>query len=470
MTNEKNTVKKGVNVLKWTVILLLIAALVFAAGVYVAGAFYYSNKFFNGTMINGVLCSSKTVEQVKEELQKKAEIYDLTLKFLDSAPEIITGEDLGMVYEDNGEVDAIMASQNRWRWILDDNKKNEYEVAVNRSYKENIIDVILWDIPAFRAENQVQPADAYLKDCGTYYEIVPEVMGNALDEAKAKTAVINAIEAGKTEVDLQAEGCYNVPKVYKDDADLNSDMTQLNLLLQTNITYDFDDRKEVVDASVVKAWLYETEDGIWKVNSTKVEEFVQQMKRKYDTFGQTREFKTSLGKTVTLKGGDYGWVIKKQATADALAAAIAEGKTATMEPVYLYEGKCRATNDIGGTYIEVSIEDQRMWCYKDGQLIVDTPVVTGDITKEGRATPTGSVWAIDARVSPWTLRGADYETEVTYWLPFNGNVGVHDATWRSNFGGSIYKGDGSHGCINTPYDNAEKIYAAVRIGHPVIVY
>ena len=64
-----------------------------------------------------------------------------------------------------------------------------------------------------------------------------------------------------------------------------------------------------------------------------------------------------------------------------------------------------------------------------------------------------------------------YEQPVTYWMPFNGNVGIHDAdTWRSEYGGEIYKTSGSHGCVNTPTANAEKIFNTVEIGTPVIVY
>ena len=69
-----------------------------------------------------------------------------------------------------------------------------------------------------------------------------------------------------------------------------------------------------------------------------------------------------------------------------------------------------------------------------------------------------------------TLRGADYETPVAFWMPFNGNIGMHDATWRKTFGGSIYKMNGSHGCINLPYSVAEKIYNTIDQGYAVLVY
>ena len=65
-----------------------------------------------------------------------------------------------------------------------------------------------------------------------------------------------------------------------------------------------------------------------------------------------------------------------------------------MEPEYLYTAKSRDTNDIGDTYVEICISQQRMWCYQYGTCIVDTPVVTGNPNK-GNATPSGGVWAID---------------------------------------------------------------------------
>ena len=88
----------------------------------------------------------------------------------------------------------------------------------------------------------------------------------------------------------------------------------------------------------------------------------------------------------------------------------------------------------------------------------------------GHSTPSGSVWAIDARMRDYTLTGQDYNSEVSFWLPFNGDVGIHDASWRSEFGGSIYKTRGSHGCVNTPEANAEKIFNNIEKGVPVVVY
>ena len=68
------------------------------------------------------------------------------------------------------------------------------------------------------------------------------------------------------------------------------------------------------------------------------------------------------------------------------------------------------------------------------------------------------------------LRGPGYASFVNYWMPVNGNIGLHDATWRKEFGGEIYKTSGSHGCINLPYEKAEKIFEKAEVGLPVIMY
>ncbi len=123
---------------------------------------------------------------------------------------------------------------------------------------------------------------------------------------------------------------------------------------------------------------------------------------------------------------------------------------------------------VGDTYVEVSVSDQYMWYIVDGDVYLESDCVTGNYNTAD--TPKG-FWSVNNKISPCTLKGDDYVSYVTYWMPFiGGGWGLHDATWRSKFGGNIYKGDGSHGCVNLPYDIAKKLYAHIEIGTPVIVY
>ena len=205
------------------------------------------------------------------------------------------------------------------------------------------------------------------------------------------------------------------------------------------------------------------------LDETLAAKYVDALGYKYDTFGKTRTFLTYDNREITIEGGDYGWAIDQQAETKALIAAVESGETQVRQPVYAYSGWSRAANDIGYTYVEIDLTNQRLVFYKDGKPIIDTPVVTGNPNIDGCATPTGC-FALANKKSPSVLTGEDYAAEVTYWMPFSGNVGIHDAVWRTEFGGNLYQLEGSHGCVNLPYDQAAALYSNVEIGMPVVVY
>ena len=129
-------------------------------------------------------------------------------------------------------------------------------------------------------------------------------------------------------------------------------------------------------------------------------------------------------------------------------------------------------DDLAGTYVEVNLTTQHIWFYKDGELIVESDIVSGDVSDKAE-TQTG-VFPLAYKESPSVLTGGNaedgWETDVTYWMPFFDGQGLHDATWRSSFGGSIYQNNGSHGCVNLPFDTAKKIYENIDAGVAIILY
>ena len=119
------------------------------------------------------------------------------------------------------------------------------------------------------------------------------------------------------------------------------------------------------------------------------------------------------------------------------------------------------------TYIEVSIARQQLWFYKGGRLVLSSNVVTG--LRGSHDTYTGR-FRIYGKIRNTYLIGDDYRSWVDFWMPFNGDQGLHDATWRSSFGGNIYTYSGSHGCVNLPYGTASTIFDKAPVGTLVIVY
>lgn len=442
-----------------------VALLVIAYGI---GVFYYSNRFLSGTEINGMDCSGKTVEEVENNMESQIASYQLVLKERGDKSEAISASQISMEYISDGKIQELKEQQNPFTWFLAFARQQDYTLSATTSYDETALNAAVDALDCFKEENVVQPVDAHLEVQDGQYVIVEETQGTALDSDKVKKAVKNAIDSGETLLDLDQAGCYIEPSVLSTDENLAKQREEGNKLLTVTVTIDFSDRQEVIDADVMKDWLTTNEEGAVDLDRTKVREYVQQLQYEYDTFGSSREFTTSSGQTITVSGGDYGWLIAPNDTTTKIIDTIKSGQSQTIEPEYTYTGYCRDTNDIGNTYVEISLDQQHMWFYKDGQLIVETDVVTG-CHNRGWDTHTG-VYAIMYKERDATLVGEGYNSAVSYWMPFYANVGIHDASWRSSFGGSIYLNNGSHGCVNTPTENAATIYNNIEKGVPVVVY
>lgn len=173
--------------------------------------------------------------------------------------------------------------------------------------------------------------------------------------------------------------------------------------------------------------------------------------------------------------GDYGWQINQAEEAVALTRMVQNGTNQTREPAYSRTAASRTGNDFGTTYVEVDMGLQHIYMYENGTLIAEAPIVTGNVAK-GWTTPEG-LYTLYYKERDRVLRGpkrADgtysYESPVSYWMPFNGGIGLHDASWRGKFGGEIYKNNGSHGCINIPPKTAAVIYEHVYKGIPILCF
>ena len=120
-----------------------------------------------------------------------------------------------------------------------------------------------------------------------------------------------------------------------------------------------------------------------------------------------------------------------------------------------------------GTYIEISIDDQHLWYYEHGELMLETDVVTGRKGYSDSPCCAEPIWyRADGYIE------LDHQSFVDYWMAFYGvSYGIHDAArWRDEYGGDIYLRNGSGGCINTPYEMVEQLYEMTDYGTMVIVY
>ncbi|MCD8008385.1 MAG: L,D-transpeptidase/peptidoglycan binding protein [Clostridiales bacterium] len=465
MTNEKQ--KKRV----WLPVLIaVLAVLLIVLAVYLAGAFYFHSHFFPNTTVNGVDYSKKTVAELKADNVATGAAYELTVYDNEDNAFTLQGADFSYAYVDAGAEEALMEQQNIYAWPLELRKEHAYTLEAAFSYDEEQLEECILSLAFLNYTSFTPSEDAELVRAsdGTY-EITEEVYGNEPIADNVVSTVAQAVAAGLSECTLDRD-CYVNPEVYADDATLNATLDQIQSYCNATIQYDIGDADESLDAAEICDMLIVGEDYSVTVDTDKVAEFVQSLASAYNTFGDELTFTTTLGDTITIGGGDYGWVVDKAGEAEQILADLEGGEPVTREPVYEQTGVIRTADsqDIGTTYIELDYTNQHLYYYQEGTLVLSCDIVSGNLNK-GNGSPDG-VFDISYKKSPATLVGEDYESDVTYFMVFAYNVGIHDADWRSSFGGGIYLTNGSHGCVNINATSAARLYSMLEVGTPVVAY
>jgi hypothetical protein len=448
----------------------LAAAIVVLAGLltaFLVRANHYKTHFFPGTVMSGVDVSELTEEEATDKISRFVADYILTITTRDADNYYIEGPSIDYSYVPNGEIGQLLAAQNAYAWMSEEETTSEQQIDLSTSFDESLLKSELEKLPFMQADQMIPPTDAYIDWVDDGYQLIPEDPGTTLDTEKAYELVRAAVENGETAVDL--ESTYENPQITSEDSKLNACMDNIEKYYGTSITYTFGDEEPYeLDNATIQSWLTVDEDYQVSVDDTKVTNFVQFMASTYNTYGDVRNFKTSMGDKVKIGGGDYGWVIDKEKEKEQIYADLEQGGAISREPVYSQTAVQYGSNDIGDTYIEIDYTNQHLWYYKDGKLVIDTDVVTGNISR-GNGSPDG-VFKIVYKERNATLVGEGYSSPVDYFMPFAYNVGIHDASWRSEFGGEIYKSSGSHGCINAPADVAEQLFELVAVDTPVVAY
>lgn len=439
--------------------------------VYVVGIGHYKDRMLPGTRINGINVGGKDLVGAKQALQDGAHSYVLTLKGRDNVEAQVRGDALDLTYVDQGEMEALIGEQKPSSWISRVGRHIDIEKKLNYTFNMDTLQNQLAAFSFLQPENMQMPVDAYVGDNGSSYQIVPESEGTWLETPVVLDAILQSIESGETLLDLDEKGLYTAPNRRADAPELKPHMDALNALAALTITYDFVDRQFVADRDVIRSWIVPDESNNYTLNSDLVAQWVYNMAYETDTFANSHIFTTHNGEQIHLApGGDYGWAMDQEETTAALLQALADGYSGTLEPSYIFTALDRSSNDIGGTYVEVCLSEQKMYLYENYQLKLVTPVITG-CHNTGFDTPSGSVWAIDGK--KYQMQFTLFDVSVDYWLPFNGDCGIHDADWRNPLeyiDPGYYLTNGSHGCVNTPYDAMETVFETVEIGYPVIVY
>lgn len=460
--------RKRTTVLLAIVLFLLVCVL----GTYGAIGIYYTTHFLKNTSINGIDVSDLTAAEAEALIAADAEEYRLVITGRDEEQETIQGTDFDYCFVSNGETEELLGEQNGFSWIFAYFSDGQsYSMDTSVTYDAEKLTAAVLAFSMMQTDQMVAPENAYvtLLEDGSY-GIVAETEGTELDMEKVLAAVESAVASGKKSLNLEMAECYVTAEVTSEDESLIESVSLYNQYASMYVNYYMSgDVVVTLDSSVFMDWFSLDEENNPSFDYDSVAAWVETLADTYDTIGTYEPFVTSNGETVYVESVTYGWKMDRESETEALYNLLLAGQTEGRSPVWTNSALTRGTNDIGDTYVEIDYTNQRMWYYKDGELLVETPVVTGNVSA-GNASPEGMFYIVYKKQDA-VLTGETYETPVSYWMPFYGNVGIHDAdSWRSSYGGTIYMTNGSHGCINTPTAQAQTIFENIEAGTPVICY
>ena len=476
--DQKVKQTKGFPIIVGTIIFILIAGVI---GGYLWVASSYSLVYLPGTFINGLNMSGMTSLDAAHEIERLAEGHHLDVYGRD-----VNGDSTLIGTVSAADVDyscssilnlteGILQHQQTWLWpkYLWFGERTDHDLISAFEYDKGLLARTILNFEALQNENMQEPEDARLSDYSTDlngYEIVPEKEGNLV----VRRALLKALGDGdyfggsNRNLDLEELGVYKTAQITSDDAALHENLNTVNNWVSSRLTYNWAGTTVEVDGEQISQWIRLDESGTPYLDDEAVAEYVRETAKENDNYGMKITFLTTSGTEKQITKSRYGWKTDYDETTAELVECVQNGETKECEPVYSIIGYGDPKYGVGDSYVEIDLGHQHLYLYYEGEIVLESDFVSGNVSA-GNTTPAG-LYGVTYKTKDAVLRGATYETPVKYWMPFNGNIGMHDATWRSQFGGDIYLTSGSHGCINLPLSKARQIYDYVSKGYPVVCY
>lgn len=440
--------------------------------VYSLGFSYFSSHYYPGTRVAGIDAAGMTEEELSKAIDKDAASYvahvsDGTFNLA------IAGSDIDLTWDAQKVAKTLMTVQDASAWPAGIAGANAREQAdLGFVFSEEKIKALVDPAVAAYNETARQPVAAtlVLDDDSGEFQIVPEKNGTALDAAAVCDTVATSVRQGNTNVKLTQAQCIQPTFKWGDEATQQA-LERANETLTSEIPVARgQDKLVTLPAKTFTSWLVVQDDLTLAIDQEKAAKWAEEY----------------LWQSTDYSDDANVYVIDTAAFAKALSATIT---AASQEPVqvpyttvprYLSGGGAlnpTPWNAELGRYIDIDKKNQVACLYDaTGKVLWETIVTTGN-EAAGNGTPLGTHSIYDKKTD-FVLIGydkdndgkPDYENHVDYWMPFNEGIGLHDAAWRSEYGGQEYLENGSGGCVNLPHDAAASLYAMTHENEMVVVH
>lgn len=485
--DEKKLARKRMKNKLGNVVGLIITCLILLTVTGLATAYYYKSlrykdHFYNLSYINGIDVSGMTEEQVEKILKDKVEDYSIEITYPDGQKGTMTREDIKLTYVSDGSVKRLLKEQNYLLWGKGPiGIKSEYTAPEAYTYDKDVLTKSLKKMPQFQKDKIKDSRNAFMKKDKKENKIiiVNEIEGNHIKKDEFVEALCAAIDKREATISFD-DSIYMKPSIYRTNKKLKARVKDLNDFLKTKIvlTLQDGDKYKITRKKLINWLSKDKKKKNWFcINDKELKQRSLEEAAKLadceDSYFYSYPFKSTRSGTIEVGCSEYGWTIDQHEEADLIYKAVKNRKSENRKPTYSEFDQA----PVGDSYIEIDIPNQEVFMYIDGKQILDAYCVSGTDTIPDRRSDRG-LFYVDWKVTDHVMKGAinpetgqpSYESHVNYATYYNGGEALHDASWRSEFGGSTYLYSGSHGCINMAYNDAKTVYENAYVGMPVIVF
>lgn len=458
-------------VLKWFGLLTGILAVI-----YVGGVLLFWNKFLPGTTVGGREVGLLSPEEVTVDLLIETQQNRVYLTGVNGVKESMSFQELGVYRQmDNQFVGWELPS---WTWFFDIWHPVAYDVGSDWFYDVRTIDsaVRQLDLVTGNSRNDKSDLRVVQQEDGQF-ALVRTMDGQYVNVKRLVQVVQEHLDAGDVSIDLVEEDCYLDTGEIVEGADVESQVSLAELQAHP-LTVCLDDILFETVPEAVQAELFYVSDDKVMIRSNVLYSYVVSLADRYNTDKNPRMFRSSLGTEVdmtSVDGSTYqGYVLDESGVFAAMLNQLVSGDFSAVDAVWLSKGgSLTGESDIGDTYLELSLESQHLWYYVDGVCVTETDVVTGQPDK-GYATPSG-MYFVRQLYTDYRMYYPDGAADCSYFISVTPDgVGIHDATWKDAFGGTLYQIQGSHGCVNVPLAKVQEIFESLEglddWQIPVVIY
>ncbi len=440
--------------------------------IYLLGVAFYQSRFLPNTYAGQISLSNLGPDKAQKKLVNH--LGDLDIYFKEGQ------EDLGFIPlgaleldldQTKGNLEGFLAQQNPWEWPIQQIQQAKYlPIGTDIFPDKHLLNDLVTSLGIHNEERQPAKDAKLLEDEAGNLQVEEEVYGRQVTGDSLGQTLADNLSQGKTAIDLGQ--AYVQPQVFAQGSSIEKLKSEYQEMKETQITLVFNNQEVRIPSELIEQWLSLDDQGQAQVNREEIEDYLYQVNVEYAGLFSSHDFLSTYQGWVTVDPGTFGWYIDRFQEAEVIADNILAGGSYKREPIIGGQGY-QADNEFGSSYVEVDLTNQMMLVYVEGKLVLETPIVSGNI---GTSTVPGAyqVWQMlentDLRgYNPRTQR--DYVQPVSYWIAFDDNAqGIHDASWQSSFGGTVYQNAGSLGCINTPPSIMGQVFETVYVGMPVVIF